>query len=77
MIIMPHSRPGHRCSSQAKQTSGTPQAIADAVIARDASLARHRMSRHLEAVSPWLRDSGAVGTAARESRSRHWRGTAT
>ncbi len=26
MIIMPHSRPGHRCSSQAKQTSGTPQA---------------------------------------------------
>jgi len=26
MIIMPHSRPGHRCSSQPKQTSGTPQA---------------------------------------------------
>jgi hypothetical protein len=24
MIIMPYSRPGHRCSSQAKQTSGTP-----------------------------------------------------
>ncbi len=25
MIIMPHSQPAHRCSSQAKQTSGTPQ----------------------------------------------------
>ena len=25
MIIMPHSRPGHHGSSQAKQTSGTPQ----------------------------------------------------
>jgi len=25
MIIMPHSRPGHRCSSQPKQTSGIPQ----------------------------------------------------
>jgi DNA-binding FadR family transcriptional regulator len=40
-------------------------AIADALIARDAALARHRMSRHLEAVSPWLRDhspgAGAQG----------------
>ena len=27
MIIMSHSRPGHRCSSHAKQTSGTPQAL--------------------------------------------------
>ena len=26
MIIMPHSWPSHRCSSQARQTSGTPQA---------------------------------------------------
>jgi hypothetical protein len=26
MIIMPHNRPGHRSSSQARQTSGTPQA---------------------------------------------------
>ncbi len=25
MIIMPHSRPGHRCSSQARQPSDTPQ----------------------------------------------------
>jgi hypothetical protein len=25
MIIMPHSWPSHRCSSQARQTSGTPQ----------------------------------------------------
>ena len=28
MIIMPHSRPDHRCSSQTQQTSGTPQAVA-------------------------------------------------
>jgi CubicO group peptidase (beta-lactamase class C family) len=26
MIMMPHSWPSHRCSSQARQTSGTPQA---------------------------------------------------
>ena len=25
MIIMPHNRPGHNSSSQARQTSGTPQ----------------------------------------------------
>jgi transposase len=30
MIIMPHSRPSHRCSSQARQTFGTPQ-VPDAV----------------------------------------------
>jgi hypothetical protein len=27
MIMMPHSWPSHRCSSQARQTSGTPQGL--------------------------------------------------
>ena len=27
MIMMPHSSPSHRCSSQARQTSGTPQGL--------------------------------------------------
>jgi hypothetical protein len=27
MIIMPHNRPGHNSSSQARQTSGTPQTL--------------------------------------------------
>lgn len=32
-------------------------AIVEAIIAGDASLARHRMSRHLDAITPWLRPS--------------------
>ena len=35
MIIMPHSQPAHRCSSQARQTSGTPH---DQVAALNAEL---------------------------------------
>jgi hypothetical protein len=27
MIMMPHSSPSHRCSSQTRQTSGTPQGL--------------------------------------------------
>ncbi|SEG88638.1 DNA-binding transcriptional regulator, FadR family [Thermomonospora echinospora] len=35
----------------------THEKIAEAVLSGDASLARHRMSRHLEALTPWLDDS--------------------
>jgi hypothetical protein len=34
MIIMPHRQAAHRCSSQAKQTSGTPQASAAPAVSR-------------------------------------------
>jgi len=47
MIIMPHGRPGHRSSSQARQTSGTPQ-VAVVVLALLAASARDRVQRWVD-----------------------------
>jgi len=44
MIMMPHSRPGHRSSSQARQTSGTPQAPASNHVSPSWARARVRYS---------------------------------
>ncbi|MER6808192.1 FCD domain-containing protein [Spirillospora sp. NPDC000708] len=40
-----------------ERSAATHQKIADAVVAGDGSLARHRLARHLDALSDWLQDS--------------------
>jgi DNA-binding FadR family transcriptional regulator len=51
------ARATHASETRAPDVYHAHGAIAEAIIAGDAALARHRMRRHLEAITPYLRPS--------------------
>ena len=52
------ARATHASETRAPDVYHAHSAIVDAIVAGDASLARHRMRRHLEAITPYLRYGG-------------------